>query len=246
MSDRLLTALETREAVEKLVDSPNQNMNEVRGILSKSLSGSTVVVLGSAPGAILPPRGHYDRLVCVNGSGSVAMRYGLTPDATVIVGYLTGTDKGVSPASRKVLAGCFTDFLVFVSAGQKFEDGLATLQSSGFGYQRVREIDPLERAAIVETVCGQSLGLGPRDERVSNGMFATALAIWAGASRVILAGFSLQGGHSYLEGTPRYHIDGDQRFLQTVNHEAGNLYTTSSELSAAIGLTLLKVPPEVL
>ena len=53
-----------------------------------------------------------------------------------------------------------------------------------------------ERAAIIDAVCGVPLGVGKRDDRISHGIFAAVLAIWGGATDVVLAGFSMAGGHA--------------------------------------------------
>ena len=48
---------------------------------------------------------------------------------------------------------------------------------------------------------------------------------------MILAGFSLGGGHRYIEGdTPRYHVSGDARFFRLVRSLSLPITTNVAEI----------------
>ena len=76
---------------------------------------------------------------------------------------------------------------------------------------------PEERGLITSEVCQVNLAEGETGDRISMGVFAAIVASWSGSKEVILAGFSLGGGHRYIEGdTPREHVAGDARFFRLV------------------------------
>jgi len=196
------------------------------------------LIIGSAPDAVAPDPAGIDAILCVNGSPWVARRLGLRrPDITVVAGFATLGNNEVQRATIAALRDLSTDELLFVEAGMSGEDGRPVLDEVGFAYRHFRSITIDERAAIIEAVCGEPLGRGHRDHRISNGVFAVALAIWCGAGDVVLAGFSLAGGHAYIpHETLRQHIQGDRRFLSRIGHFGCRVSTTSSELSTAFGI----------
>ena len=204
------------------------------------LENRRCLIVGSAPNAVAPDPAGVDAIICINGSPWVARRLGLPqPDITVVAGYATRSNNEVQRATIAALRGLSTDELLFVEAGMSGQDGLPELDKVGFAYRHFRSITIDERAAIIEAVCGEPLGRGHRDDRISNGVFAIALAIWCGADEVALAGFSLAGGHAYIPNvTQRQHMRGDRRFLSRIGHFGCRVSTTSSDLSTAFGIAL--------
>ncbi|WP_110667979.1 hypothetical protein [Salinicola halophilus] len=227
-------------AVEDLIEDRRQ-LDRLKRWMSDDLVDRNCLILGSAPEPVMPSPRRYSRCVCINGSPWVAARHGLVPDLTVIAGYTTRVEREVSSQSLERLRGLRTSRLLFVTAGNEFEAGSAVLRERGFESGSSYAADPLMRAAILEdTLRGSDSGLGKRDDRVSNGLFAVVLALWLGARKVTLAGFSLAGGHSYIgEETPRFHVDGDVACLKLLAHRYGSRVTTTNPtLAAEIGLQL--------
>ena len=229
-----------RDAAQKARKS--QEVERLWRHLARLCSGKRCLVLGSAPDPKVPPPGRFDVLICINGSPWIAQKWGLkTPDLTVVAGYSTLTNKDVRVATQGIWSGLTTRELLFIEAGATAQDGRQLLDACGFRYGAFRSMTIIERAAIIGQLCGVELGLGPRDERISNGMFATVLSIWADASEVILTGFSLSGGHSYMtDATPREHLEGDIAFLKLVHNLGCRVVTTVDEFHRDYGLPLAR------
>lgn len=236
MSDKILTSPEAKLEVQKLRRTPNQNLAELKQKLKQQLSGEKCLIVGSAPGASLPPLHEYSKCLCVNGSPYIANKHSIPVDLTVLVGFTTSMKKDISSLSMEKLSGIHSQELLFISAGDNIENGISELKSNGFTYDRISEINPLERAAIIGEICGEELGLGKRDDRISNGVFTIVLALWAGAEKVIISGFSLQGGHDYAKDTARYHLNGDTKCLGILARQYSNVTTTSNDLHLSTGL----------
>jgi hypothetical protein len=223
-------------AVQSLRTGDRHRLDALRATLAMDLTGHRCLVLGSAPGAN-PPIMPAERCIAVNGAPFVASKLGIQVDWALIVGFTTSMKRDISRLSMKKLQGLTARHVLFVSAGDSAAAGRQAIETAGFGFSEFHEITALERAAIIGEVCSSEFGLGPRDSRVSNGVFAAILALWAGAGHVTLAGISLDGGHAYAIGTPRYHLDGDTRALRDLARcEVDRIDTTSATLSEATGL----------
>lgn len=233
--------LNTPEAlfqVNKITSSSSDNINSLHSFLSNICTGKRVLLLGSAPNVALS-RLKCDLTVCVNGSPSIAKKFGLSCDITVLAGFTTNMKKEISSKSMQLLNFCDLGHLVFISAGDTLDNARNVLDSHGSLFDSICELTPVERAVIIRCVCKKDLGLGARDDRVSNGIFAAILMLWAGASEIVFSGFSLHGGHEYMGETPRHHVNGDQVFFERLG-KSGLITTTSFELSKTFGLVLEK------
>jgi hypothetical protein len=126
-----------------------------------------------------------------------------------------------------------TRIAVLLESGRTEAQARRVLRQASFRFDELLKVDSLERAAIIGDVCGEDVPVGPQTtthSRPSNGIFAAALAFWAGASKVTLSGFSLKGGHAYIEGdTPRSHVEGDEWFLSRIRDRQANLEILWSE-----------------
>lgn len=216
-------------------------LDPLREEMRAEFFGRRCLVVGSAPDVMLPADTAFDCIICVNGSSWILNRNGPPhpPEVTVVAGWSTRTNNQVRIETQRIWRGLETRLLLFVEAGATADEGRRVLDACGFRYDQFRSIDQLERAVIVGDVCGEELGWGKRDDRVSNGIFAAILAIWAGASEVILAGFSSAGGHAYMtEDTPRLHLQGDERFLSLADSLACPCSTTSADLARRFRLRL--------
>lgn len=176
-------------------------------------------VIGSAPKATFV---EHERSICVNGSGWAAARMGIScPDLTVIGGWTLRGDSPVRSATLDAIKGLRSDLTILIDFGTTFEDGKRVLASVDYQYRDVLCVNAFDRAVILGDVCGEEISVGPKtlDLRPSMGMFAVALALWAGCRQVTMTGFSLSGGHAYLAGnTPRLHVEGDKWFLDHTGH----------------------------
>ena len=226
----------------KVLGARSRRMRSLRRQWQSKFRGQRCLVLGSAPGAVIPA--HCNATICINGSVWAAHMASLPkPALTVMARYgVTGTtDK--ARKTLDILRGLATDELLYVSHGQPEAEIRQILHDAAFGFSRLELISRRERAIVLREISGRDFGQGERDERVSNGMFAVSIAIWGGAKEVVLSGFSLEGGHSYIASpTPRHHAATDLEFLLNSKtfgaaHKC-SLTTTSQEISRAADIPL--------
>jgi hypothetical protein len=198
-------------------------------------------VVGSAPGLAVPTKDRFDRVICVNGSGFPARALGIDrPALTVISGFSTRSDSHFRRETHKAWRDLETDHLILVASGRRVRRERRVIEAAGLRFEQFSLLSAEERALIVMEVCKEELARGERDQRISMGAFAAILALWGGASEAILCGFSLSGGHSYLDGdTPRHHVAGDIRFLECARQLSLPLSTTARPLHETFGLALV-------
>lgn len=215
-------------------------LRELRDLLRKLFDGRRCLVLGSAPDATSPDLSRIEATVCINGSGWTAKRIGIErPDFTVISSRVTRPDHGVRTATMSILQGLETRHLMLIDVSEEMEVARRKLDDAGIRYAQFMSVDPLERAAIVGEVCGVELGWGDSQERISNGVFTITLPMWAGASEVVIAGFSVEGGHSYIDAkTKRGHLKADMEFFRLAPTLACRVTTTSPQLHEGFGIAL--------
>jgi hypothetical protein len=197
------------------------------------------LVVGSAPQPMSPDLAGIDATVCINGSGWSARMMGISrPELTVISSRVTRPDQRVRSATMDVLNGLETQHLMLIDVNEETEMARKALDAAGIRYEKFLRVEPLERAAIVGEVCGVEFGLGVAKDRVSNGVFAITLPIWAGAREVVLAGFSVEGGHSYIMGTKRGHLAADTQFFRMATTLSCRVATTSRQLHQSFAIPL--------
>lgn len=217
-------------------------MTALRDDLAKALSGRRCIVIGSAPNSRIVQPGASDRVICVNGSGWAAKAAGIVnPDLTIMAGHSLRGNTEVREATVSAMHGARTAHLLLLEAGVSMADAITALDEAEMRYDELSTVNSVERAAIIGQAWGQEIPLGPRttkNDRPSNGIFAASIAVWAGASEVILCGFSLSGGHAYIDGdTPREHIGGDRNFFSLARRLNCRIRTTSDALNAEFQLT---------
>jgi hypothetical protein len=119
-------------------------------------------------------------------------------------------------------------------------EAIPVLAEIDMRHDRLSCVDTFERAAIIGEAWGEEIAVGPNTskyQRPSNGVFAASIAIWAGAREVVLCGFSLVGGHAYIDGdTRRQHVDGDRQFFLLAKSLKCRIATTSEALNDEFGL----------
>ncbi|WP_438270201.1 hypothetical protein [Rhizobium mongolense] len=191
------------------------------------------LILGSAPSPTIPADliGHCAR-VDVNNSGKTAAALGLPPADLTFRKRKKSWDEHPHVRTRGLL-WLHTKPLWFMR--------LRLLLMPQVQYQSLMRATKDEREAIVTAVSG---GLPPgvgELGKVTNGVAAVCYALFMGAPSVTLAGFSVtKMGHSYNDrGKLRRQIAEDT-FVLTQLRNRGNVFTTEGELSAQIGLPLVR------
>lgn len=213
---------------------------EVRTSLSADLQGQRCVVIGSAPDTRLPKAAPGDRHFCVNGSLRIARQLGIEKPAVHLLNAYSLYVSAERAGSRELLRGLSTGHLLLLEPGLEQDKALDAVAEIDLRYDRLDCITRMERVAIILQGTGLHLGLGRRHQYLSTGMSAVAMALWAGASEVVLAGFSMAGGHQYLQVvTKRDHVVGDSLFLAAMS-KRGLVKTTNPALASAFGLPLVE------
>jgi hypothetical protein len=235
---RMRTARKVR-AVQK-IRAESAFLRAMHERFSTTFKGSRCLVIGSAPGVVVPNPLPGDRCICVNGSPYVASGLGINnPDLTIICGVTTGLKTAKSKATIPIWKGLHTQEILFHETGDSEQHARNVIDAVGFGYDRFTKISSFERAAIIGEVCGLELGIGNRNNKASTGVFAATLAAWVEAEEIIMCGFSLKGGHSYIDGTtPRYNVTGDAVFFRLAKKLEIGLKTTSVEIHETFAVPL--------
>ncbi len=198
--------------------------------------GKVVSVVGSAPSVVVRPSAV---IIAANGGAYVARDGGQQVDVLATTAHFCGRrsrqqretiDRWHGLRVRQVWAD-LTD--------GPLERVRATLADVEVDYDTLIGVSTADRNAIVQAACGEALGAGPRDQRVSTGVFAACLAFAGGAAAVVLAGISLKGGHAGLswDTASRPHVPGDRACLAALRARHRRMVsTTSPELHDVFGL----------
>lgn len=210
-----------------------------------------LVVVGSAPAAVMPQEKSSLACVCVNGSPAIAAARGLAIDLTVINGWTIRHSKRTDKKSIHKLAGLsgiFSSKVVILETGASRRRAAKILERFSFGYGQIISINRDLRNQIVKHVAGKPPDVSDGYEQISTGAFAVALSLFLGAKKLVIAGFSLSNGHSSIsieaeettqnvELISRYHVEIDRWFFSTLATRYPKVVsTTSRELSALTGI----------
>jgi len=98
------------------------------------------------------------------------------------------------------------------------DESLARLRKSGASLESWSVIDKPVKRWLEYEICDRQDHSPGVNTACSAGIFTAALALWSGASRVRLVGFSWSAGYHYLPKlqTIRGHVDADQRALRVL------------------------------
>ncbi len=200
------------------------------------------LVLGSAPSPVLPDAWPLaNPLITINASQVSGEGLGL-PVPTLTVLSVTVLDaRQQAREVQRVLAGRSTGQLLVVTHTAEWRRDGHVLADIGYRAGHTLRVSTRYRGVVVRAQTGLDAGRGdPRHDKVSNGVFAICQALALGAPRVVLAGFSLGGGHAYNAlGLPRLHVEPDQRALAALAARwPGRLYAASAREAEAFGLPL--------
>lgn len=218
-----------------------QALDSLHAELASVFGGKRCLVIGSAPGARAPDPARFDTCICVNGSPWTAAQFGIAKsDMTVVSGHKTKVrEYDVALATLKAWNGLKTKILLFVEVADSASHAQHVFATTGFHYDVFRSVDDAGRTAIIRAACGDEIAAS--SARVSNGIFAAIVAMWAGAREIVFSGFSMKGGHSYMAyDTRRGHQEGDSQFFSSTNQFACKISTTSDELHNSFGIPLVE------
>jgi hypothetical protein len=234
----------------------------------------TLLVLGSKPDPVLPPRDAIDALACANASGRSAALYGLpAPTYTAISAVLTAGGAG-SRHNLRALRGLSTGTLYLLPRHERGGSGprrllrrlrhfrmgplwfKLRLRAAGYRWERFEQRPLAAYHALVLGLCGDDPALREQIARKhpSTGVFAVTLGLADGRfERVVVAGMSFELTHAYgtnPEITERgsaasKHADTDAQVLRRLARR-GDLFTTEPVVAERAGVPLLPVPAPAL
>lgn len=192
------------------------------------------LVVGSAPGARCPTDVAGWHLLSVNASQVVAEGWGFDSPTLTLFGTTVLGMRPSNRAAQRVLRGRRTGCLLTMEDGSNRLVHEFNLWRMGYRYERRAGLDRQSRLAMLSSMVGEDLArLKP-----SNGIVLALLALFLGAPRVVMAGFSLgQTGHAYNQANhPRNHVDADREVLRGIVARHLPIATTSADLAAQAGL----------
>lgn len=230
----------------------------------------TLLVLGSKPDPVLPPKELIDAVACANGSGASARTLGLPdPVYTVMTSLLiVGEPSGMR--SLDALRGHRTEQVWFVPRPRKAMPFLKRLRNArklrrmrsevlerelaarDFGYNDLVVRDHDWYMETVRDVCGHDDAVCEQmaAKQPSTGVLAVALGVaddrW---DRVIAAGFSFELTHAYQHNpeidkrgtTLSRHAETDVTVLREMARASGKLLTTEPTVAERASVPLLDV-----
>lgn len=201
-----------------------------------------VVVVGSAP-ISNKPAGFDERfrVITVNGSQMVTAKWGMEkPDVTFMMfNQVRGTNTNALEV-RRVLKGRRTSALYVLLWREGLPSLQEGLQAFDYRYDSLRLIDRYQRMALLDRMCGLKSDELDREDKCSNGIYATLFALYNGAPAVILTGISPQAhGHVYnQENLPRFHKDMDKKALQALRDRRYPIFTADPDVADSSGIPL--------
>ena len=176
------------------------------------LEGRPCLVLGSAPSPTWPAPSEKRSLLCVNSSGWAANQRGL-PEPELTFMRKRKLTKAKKAHDRAAISNLTTKHLILVGGG--YDPDMVTmscykriLEGLNYRYGTISAMDHELRAEIILEITGQEFGRGSKfDTKISNGLFSACLAFYLGATEVVLCGFSLEDGLSYVDRPHRrFHV----------------------------------------
>lgn len=195
------------------------HVDMLRNAIAPVLSDKSVRVMGSAPNATFSAD-TFDVDICVNGSlYNLSRHTSRSPGLTYLNNALFRDDNAYTKATYDVLRNGNLGLIVHSNYDENFtKKRLAELNIS---YERLVFLTKYDRRIIFSQMFKPTIfGSYPFDSNISNGICMVVLALWAGAIRVHMAGFSFQIGHAYSEAVPlsiRAHIAEDQKMLALIH-----------------------------
>jgi hypothetical protein len=231
---------------------------------------ATLLILGSKPEPVLPPKGSFDALACANASGRSAARLGLPdPIFTVMTAALTSGHKPANDLALEALRGLRTGKLYLYPrpASQGFLLKrvvrelrmvrvrpwyvLKKLRALGYRFDEIVSPSRAFYHDLVLRLCGDEPAIAAQIARKqpSTGMIALTIGLADQRfDRYVMSGFSFEITHAYAHnplidrlGTTRSkHADTDVMVLRCLAGRHRNIYTTEPIVHERAGLRLLE------
>lgn len=203
--------------------------------VAADVRGRSVLVLGSAPGAVAPADIGDRLVVTINGSQEILRSWtGESPYLTLF-NTVYFRSRASTSFARKMLRGTRTRNLIVMQNRRCHLCAVARLLVARYGYDHLVCMEPVERTRVVADALSSEAFA---DLKPSNGVFAALLMLHLGAADVTLAGFSFsRSGHAYNSmNLPRNHVDDDRRVLVRVSELGLPVTCTSPDFSVESGL----------
>jgi hypothetical protein len=234
---------------------------------------ATLLILGSKPDPVLPPREGFDALACANASGRSAARHGLPmPLFTVISAIVTSGKQAPNRLALEALAGLGTGTLYFYPRPVRGRGALgrgfnalrsfrtsalyfrSSLRSLPYRFDRFENPGLRRYYALLAELCDQEpeLVARMRAKQPSSGMLALAIGLaWYDFERFVLSGFSFEITHAYADNpliaergsASSKHADTDVALLRHLSRRFGTIYTTEPAVNQRAGIPLLRDAP---
>jgi hypothetical protein len=114
-----------------------RRLARLRSELSGPFAGKRALVVGSAPGLVVPAKYRFDLALCVNGSGFPARALGIDrPALTVVSGFSTRSDSHLRKETHRAWRGLETDCLVLVASGRRARRERRVIEAAGLRFER--------------------------------------------------------------------------------------------------------------
>lgn len=231
----------------------------------------TLLILGSKPDPVLPPRSSFDAIACANASGHSAARHGLPdPAITVMSTVLTSGHKPANTLALRALAGLRTRSLYLYPRPESQGGALKRLvreirrvnvkpwyfklrlRMIGYHYDGVTAWRRGVYHDLVNRLCDHDPEVAEhiRRKQPSTGVMALVIGLADGRfDRFVMSGFSFEITHAYAHnplidelGTTRSkHTDTDIAVLRCLVERCNSIFTTEPTVHERAGVPLLKV-----
>jgi hypothetical protein len=229
---------------------------------------TALLVLGSKPDPVLPPRSTFDDIACANASGYSAAKHGLQIPAFTVISAILTSGVGSGKQSLLALSGLETEVLYYFPRPRKCRKLLKKplgllqdfrtgpfcfryqLRKASFTWQRFIKHDNAWYQGQVARLCQGDEAL--QEQLVSKSPSTGIMALVVGMSlgvyeRYILSGYSFELTHAYADnpeiderGTKAsLHTPTDIRVLKYLSGTYGNIFTTEQAVHDHAGVPLL-------
>ena len=206
--------------------------------VKRSLIYGPCLVLGSGPNPAIPAGFNKTwSLLTVNASQASIKDLNMQPAVTVISDQMLG-NSAANIAGKEALKNSKTSRLVLINRRYAVSHAKRILRTLNYCYEELSVISHWGRSRIAYEVLKEYVALGSGEQKISTGIFASLLALYAGANQVVLSGFSFSiDGHAYNTlNHKRSHISSDKTALLLARNKGLPFYTPDKTFSAESGL----------
>jgi len=229
---------------------------------------ATLLILGSKPDPVLPPRTEYDAVACANAAGFSAAKYGLpTPAFTAMSAILT-SGIGSGRQSLEAIRGLRTETLYFIprpdtprKLWKKIKILPVTVRTSPLWFRmKLRQVsfqwdtfiyqDIRYYMELISNLSKNDAELMEKvyEKRPSTGLLTLIIGMSLGNyDRFVMSGFNFELTHAYADNpeitqrgtrTSR-HTPTDIQLLRRLSDLGGNIFTTEPAVHEQASLPFL-------